>query len=242
MKEPIDAKKAVSESEFGYLARRIGDLLIKTVSEVPESAERRAKDPRARALELIAKAAIRAAAVSGTLSLPPGPVGVVTILPDLFAVWRIQAKLVADVAGAYGRRGSLTPQTNMYCLFHHAAWQAVRDIAVRSGQRMLVKKASMEAMQKIAMAVGAKVSQRVLRQAVSRWLPVVGALGVAAYAYYDTGEVGRTAIKFFGSEGRRHGKKKTARKARPRPKRRTEEPREAEPQQQVFKETNGQDL
>jgi hypothetical protein len=29
---------------------------------------------------------------------------------------------------------------------------------------------------------------------------MVGALGVAAYAYYDTGQVGHTAIDLFGRE------------------------------------------
>jgi hypothetical protein len=31
-------------------------------------------------------------------------------------------------------------------------------------------------------------------------LPVIGALGVGAYAYYDTGQVARTAIDLFGAE------------------------------------------
>jgi hypothetical protein len=35
---------------------------------------------------------------------------------------------------------------------------------------------------------------------VSRWLPIIGALGVAAYAYYDTGKVAENAIEFFSSE------------------------------------------
>ncbi|MEW5296878.1 MAG: hypothetical protein WDW36_000125 [Sanguina aurantia] len=35
-------------------------------------------------------------------------------------------------------------------------------------------------------------------QFISRWLPVVGALGVGAYAYHDTGQVAKTAIALFG--------------------------------------------
>jgi hypothetical protein len=37
----------------------------------------------------------------------------------------------------------------------------------------------------------------VATRAASRWLPVVGALGVAAYAYYDTGQVAKSAIELF---------------------------------------------
>jgi hypothetical protein len=31
-------------------------------------------------------------------------------------------------------------------------------------------------------------------------VPVVGALGMAGYAYYDTGQVANTAIDLFGQE------------------------------------------
>jgi len=31
-----------------------------------------------------------------------------TILPDLFGIWRIQAQLVADIAAVYGKTGFLT--------------------------------------------------------------------------------------------------------------------------------------
>jgi len=42
-----------------------------------------------------------------------------------------------------------------------------------------------------------KLSRRALGEGVSRWLPVIGALGVGAYAYYDTGQVAATAIELF---------------------------------------------
>jgi hypothetical protein len=36
---------------------------------------------------------------------------------------------------------------------------------------------------------------------IARWLPVVGAIGVGAYARYDTRQVARTAIALFGAHG-----------------------------------------
>ena len=35
---------------------------------------------------------------------------------------------------------------------------------------------------------------------MSRWLPVVGAMGVGAYAYYDTRQVAKTAVALFERE------------------------------------------
>jgi len=41
---------------------------------------------------------------------------------------------------------------------------------------------------------------RLIAKSVSRWLPIVGALGVAAYVYYDTTQVASTAIELFQKE------------------------------------------
>ena len=105
--------------------------------------------------------------------------------------------MVADIAAFYGKKGSVTQEQMLYCLFKHTASQAVRDLVIRVGERMLVKRATLRVLQTIAQRVGVKVTQRVLAKGVSRWLPVVGALGVAAYAYYDTGQVASAAIGLF---------------------------------------------
>ena len=39
-----------------------------------------------------------------------------------------------------------------------------------------------------------------IAKSVARWLPVVGSLGVAGYAYYDTAQVGATAIELFDGD------------------------------------------
>jgi hypothetical protein len=195
--ESIDGTRGVQPAGKGNLVKQIADFLLKLASEIPESREPHAADATTRDLELISHAALRAAAVSGALALPPGPLGIATILPDLYAIWRIQAKLVADIAAANGKSAYLTQETMLYCLFKHMAAQAIRDIAVRAGERVLVRRVSLRAMQKTALAIGGKVTQRVIQKAVSRWLPIVGAIGVGAYAYYDTGQVGQTAADYF---------------------------------------------
>jgi hypothetical protein len=48
--------------------------------------------------------------------------------------------------------------------------------------------------------IGLKMTQQLAGRTAARWLPVVGALGVAAYAYRDTMRVGHTAIELFSGE------------------------------------------
>lgn len=145
------------------------EALQDLMAGIPFAAAGEGRDPRA----LIRTAALKAAAVSGSLALPPGPLGTLTVLPDLVGVWRIQSRLVADLAACYGQSARVTRESLVYCLFKHSAAQALRDVAVR-------------------------VARRLASRGAARWLPLVGALGVGAYAYYDTRDVGRTAMDFFG--------------------------------------------
>lgn len=185
------------------LAKAVADTVVDFLSFIPGTHELPPPvgvDPATHAKDIGRKAAMKASLISGSLALPPGPAGMLTILPDLVAVWRIQSQMVADIAGAYGKSAMLTREQMMYCLFKHAAAQAVRDLAVRVGERYVFRRASLRAMQMIAAKVGLQLSQRVIAKTAARWLPAVGAAGVAAYAYYDTGKVAETAIALFSQE------------------------------------------
>ncbi|MGH8108987.1 MAG: EcsC family protein [Arenimonas sp.] len=181
-------------------ASQIADVILDFISKIPSSAEQASNTPKDIAREKANKAAAYAALASGTLSLPPGPLGWLTILPDLLAVWKIQSQMVADIAAIYGKTASLSKEQMLYCLFRHLTAQAFRDLTVRVGERVLVKQASLKVMQSIAEKVGVKISQRALGKGLSRWIPVIGAVGVGAYAYYDTAQVAATAIELFESD------------------------------------------
>ena len=108
--------------------------------------------------------------------------------------------MVADIAGAYGKKGYLNREQMLYCLFRHAAAQAVRDIAIRVGERILIRRTALRSGQRALQRIGVRITQRIAGKAIARWLPIVGALGVGAYAYYDTGQVADTAIDLFRRE------------------------------------------
>jgi uncharacterized protein (DUF697 family) len=167
---------------------------------MPSSSEQQTRDATLRARKLIVDASFKAAAISGALALPPGPIGWLTIVPDLAAIWRLQAQMVADIGAVFGKRGQLTEESMIYCLFRHAAAQVVRDLVTRMGQRVIVQRVSVRTAETILGTIGIKVAQRVARRGLFRWLPAIGALAVAGYAYYDTEQVGHTAIEFFSKD------------------------------------------
>ena len=143
---------------------------------------------------------MKTALAAGGLALPPGPLGWLTILPELVVVWKFQAQMVADIAALYGKKATLTREQMLYCLFRHMAAQAVRDLVVRVGERFLVRRVSLQMFRAAAKAIGVRVTQRALGKGISRWLPIIGAVGVGAYVYMDTGNVADTAIELFERE------------------------------------------
>jgi hypothetical protein len=174
--------------------------ILEVLSHIPSTREHQGATPATRARAIATAAARRSAAVSGSLSLPPGPVGWITIIPDLTMVWRIQSQMVADIAGAFGKDAFLGHEQMLYCLFRHAAAHSVRGIAVRAGERILIKRAPAFALETVVRKIGLPVAKRIAGRGISRWLPVVGAAGVAGYAYYDTMRVAATTIELFESE------------------------------------------
>ncbi len=179
---------------------RIAHTILNFLGEIPRSAEPPSVSPRMRAEAIAAAARRRAFIASASLSLPPGPLGWMTVLPELVAIWKIQAKMVADIAAAYGQSSTITREQMLYCLFKHTAAQAVRDLVVRAGERFIVRHATAQALRAIAERIGVKLSQRALGTALSRMLPLVGAAGVGTYAWFDTRQVARTAIAMFSHE------------------------------------------
>jgi hypothetical protein len=155
-------------------AENIGQALLNLVSEIPQSEQDASLSPNEIAISLAKNAARKSALTAGALSLPPGALGWMTIMPELLAVCRIQTQMVADIAAVYGHTAMLGREQMIYCLFRHTAAQAVRDLGVGVGERLLISKPSLRILQKIAKAIGIKIGQRVIGKAITRWIPVLG--------------------------------------------------------------------
>jgi hypothetical protein len=175
-------------------------ILENLITHVPASEESVDVKPHDRAKEIVRFAAMKAGAVSAGLALPPGPVGMLTIIPDIMQVWHIQRQMVSDIAACYGKSAQLNQQMMVYCLFRHGAAMLARDILVRVGERMILKRGSLRVIQKILQRVTIKITQKAIGKSISRWVPVVGPVVVGGYSLLDTRSVGKTAIETFSRE------------------------------------------
>ncbi|MFZ4713162.1 MAG: hypothetical protein ACOYL6_05610 [Bacteriovoracaceae bacterium] len=176
---------------------KISREILKIITNIPSSDEKKSDLPEERVEILIQGASWKAAVVSCSLAIPPGPLGLITILPDLVLIWRIQSQLVSDIAAVYGHSHNLSKEEMMYCLFKHGGAALFRDVVLRMGERYVVKRTSFKFLEMLAEKVGVRLTQRVIGSGVARLLPIIGSLGIGWYAKFDTKSVGETAHELF---------------------------------------------
>ena len=182
------------------LRRKMGDAILGLVLRVPASSESEVAQPELRARALGRSAARQASLMAGSLALPPGFLGWLTIPAELVGVWKLQAQLVSDIAAVYGKSAYLGREQMLYCLFKQVSAQLFRDVVVRVGERYLIKQASLGFIQSAARTLGVKVTRHIVGKSVSRLVPLIGAVGVSAYAYFDTKQVAKTASELFSKD------------------------------------------
>lgn len=179
----------------------MGNAILDLVIAIPSSDETKVPhNPEIKARAIGRSAARKASLLAGSFALPPGLLGWLTVLPELLGVWRLQAQMVSDIAAIFGQQTGLNREQMLYCLFKHLSAQLFRDVVARVGERYIVQAASTPVIRSIAQALGVKVTKSLATKGASRFLPLVGAVGVGAYAYYDTSQVAKTAIELFSRE------------------------------------------
>ena len=178
----------------------VSQALHVLVSKIPVSTEAPNAMPDERVKSLATIAALKAGAISGSFTLPPGPFGMATVLPDLLAVWRIQQQLVADIAAAYGKSAALTPETMIICLFKHGGAALTRPLLTRGDDEVVVSRIANRTLLQLLEKIAVRVVQRIAAKSAYRWLPVLGALGAGAYSFYDTTHVANNAIELFSQK------------------------------------------
>ncbi len=162
LNSPGDVSRLAKLAGQSGLSKRVTEAILKLISTVPNSNEHESSTPEIRARLLARTAARTSAGISGGVALVPGPLGILSLLPDIVGVWKVQAQMVSDIAATYGKTATLTKEHMVYCLFKHTASQLLRDVVVRSGERFLMRPVSLRMMQSLAAKISIKVGQRAI--------------------------------------------------------------------------------
>lgn len=196
---PIDTDKikkiqtTLSESMMG-----IFDSVIKTRKE--NHSRKGTLYTSADVDALISKCGNTNAVISGGAGLIPGPWGMLAAVPEITLIIKNQIELIYDIGKACGKSDAVLSKELLVGIFASASGAAGIGLITIHAGKILVKRASLRVMQKIVAILGGKVTQRLLKSMVAKWVPGVGAAAMAAWAKISTNMVGKKAKEILGKE------------------------------------------
>ena len=134
--------------------------------------------------------------ISGGLSLLPGPWGLAAVVPEIALVITNQLMMIYDIGMAYGKSKILCKELLAGVFVSTVGMGSVGLLAMHGG-KILVRRTSLRVFQKIMTILAAKVTQQMLKSAVSKFVPVLGAAAMAVWSRYLTVQLGKKAVEIF---------------------------------------------
>lgn len=177
-------------SAFDYVIENRSDYYRKNPSNLPQLDS---------VSGLISSYTRNNAAISGGASLIPGPWGMASVIPELTLVIRNQIQMVYDIGVANGKQAQLTKEL-LIGIFLTAMGSSAGSLLTIHGGKILVRRASLQVIQKIIAMLGGRVTQQAIKSSVSKWLPFVGAAAMATWTGYMTKNIGEKANELFKLE------------------------------------------
>jgi ABC-type Fe3+-siderophore transport system permease subunit len=136
------------------------------------------------------------AVIAGAAHLIPGPWGMLATIPEMVAVIRNQIQMIYDLGVAHGKEANLSSDLLLGIFSTVLGGGAIGLVTVK-GSQLLIKKASLQVLQKIIFWLGGSISQKLLRRFVAKWLPIVGVAAMVLWSRQSTIEMGEKASKML---------------------------------------------
>ncbi len=146
---------------------------------------------------MISGASWKAFAVSTAASIPPGPVGMLTILPEVIAVTRIQLGLIGKIAKYYEKEKELNGTVIALILGNAAGIATGRELLKCVDNKIIIQRMSTLALQNFAARIGAKILGRIVARMPARWIPLVTAPLFGMMSKTATARVGWEVVALF---------------------------------------------
>lgn len=191
-----------NESDKGKLKQQLEEKMIGLFEQVTSEKnkyyqENSDKLPAPQSVpSIVNSCAIQNAVISGGAGLVPGPLGMLAVLPEIALIVRNQLSMVYDIGLAYGHGKKLNADV-LASVFGFALGSGTLGLIAIHGQKVLVKRASLRLMQKFVQLMAGKISQRLLKSMVGKWIPVAGAVALAAWSKFSTHAIAGRAKSLF---------------------------------------------
>jgi hypothetical protein len=138
--------------------------------------------------------------ISTAAALPPGPFGLVTLLPALLAVTKVQMNLIHRIAAYYGKAGKVNTTLILLVFANEAGLAVGRHVVTRVGTRLLVRTLGEDSARSLARGVAARIGARLTQKAIGRWVPLLIAPLFGRFSKKMTIRIGNEAVKLFSQD------------------------------------------
>jgi hypothetical protein len=156
--------------------------------------------PKKEAIDNIISSSSNSAAFNEIIDSFQGPAGLLSIIPSLKKSLENQIIMIYDIGVANGKEDLMTKEMILSLAMQSSAGSAGINALAKQGQKVIVKKASVKIFQKIAKALGVKLSAGILKSAVAKFVPVLGGVAIAIWVKYTTTEMGETSAMTLGED------------------------------------------
>lgn len=183
------------------ISKKLQDVLEKTLSEkgLFYSANP-SKTPSASDVDsVISNAANTNSLIVGKAGLLIGPLGMLSVVPEVVLIIRNEIGLIYDVAKAHGKSDLVSKEVVVSILLSGFG-TPVDSLVTTRGGKYLAKFVSSQDYKNMVVLLSGKVAQQLLKSTVSKYLPKVGPAAMAAWTNYTTRKIGKRAHEVFGSE------------------------------------------
>lgn len=149
--------------------------------------------------DIFKKTANRNAIITGASSIIPGPFGMALAIPEIALITKNQINMIYDIGKSLGKEKSLSKELILGILLATTGSTTIGLLTVQ-GTKILVKRTSLKAFQKVAQLFGVKVLQQSAKSMIGKWIPGLGAAALAAWTRYTTIEIGKYAVSVFNKD------------------------------------------
>ncbi|MFW6359605.1 MAG: TerB family tellurite resistance protein [Chroococcales cyanobacterium] len=143
-------------------------------------------------LTIVEKCASTNSKIALAANIIPGPWGLLAAVPEITLVIRNQLAMIYDIGMAYGK-GNVLDRELLAGIFSYALGsRGVGLIAVQGG-KIVVKRVTANLFRNVVFRIVRPIGQRLINSLVGKFVPIAGAVAMAAWAKYSTREIAKKA-------------------------------------------------
>jgi hypothetical protein len=149
--------------------------------------------------EMIEEAGRKAFKISTALGLIPGPIGFVSILPEVVALTKLQINLIYRIARHYDRAEEVDKEIVLLILANVLGVAGGEALIRKAGSALVMRSANTRVVKALARKVGTHIIDTAAEKAIGRWIPFLTAPLFGYFSRSLTRKIGVEAKRLLSS-------------------------------------------